>query len=477
MKAFSSQFPSDFLWGAALAANQCEGAWREDGKGISIADVVPKGSFNVTKEQIEAALADQDDKKYPKRWGIDFYHTFREDLALLAELGLKCLRVSIAWTRIFPTGEETEPNEAGLKFYDELFDCMRAHGMEPMVSIAHYEMPLHLVQKYNGWEDRRTIDFFLRYCEVILKRYASKVKYWIDFSQINYSIGEGYCSLGILEETDNPLQARYQALHHQFLAGAKLRKLAHEIRPDIMVGCMSGDATAYPLTCHPDDALEALQQNQLYFFATDVQIWGYYPPFMARYFQEHNIKIKMEEGDEALLRAYTADFHSFSYYFTRTVKAKSEQEEKEVIAGLVESQGNPYLESSDWGWPMDPVGLRIALNQYADRYHIPTFITENGIGTIDVLEADGSVHDTAHISYLKAHIEQMKLAIGDGVEILGFLQWGPIDIVSASSSEMRKRYGFIYVDLDDEGNGTGKRIRKDSFAWYQNVIESNGEIL
>lgn len=470
-------FPKDFLWGGALAANQCEGAWKEDGKGVSIADVVPKGQFGVNEKQLKEAMNDADDSKYPKRWGIDFYHTYREDIALLAGMGLKCLRVSIAWTRIFPTGEETQPNEAGLAFYDDMFDCMLEHGIEPMVTFQHYEMPLNLVLKYNGWKDRRVLEYFMHYGEVLLRRYSKKVKYWIDFCQINYSMNEGYNSLGILDEREeHPLQARFQGMHHQFVAGARLRRFARTLDADIKIGCMSGDATAYPLTCNPDDALEALQQNQFFFFANDVQILGSYPRYMARYFETNKINIEMQPGDEEVIAAYPADFHSFSYYFTRTVKAHAEGDAPINFGGLVESHGNPYLTSSEWGWQVDPVGLRIALNQYYDRYHIPTFITENGIGTVDVLQPDGTVHDKEHITYLRAHLEQMKLAIGDGVELLGFLAWGPIDIVSASSSEMKKRYGFIYVDLDDAGHGSGKRVIKDSYHWYQRVIETNGEI-
>lgn len=480
MNQYEKAFPPGFLWAGALAANQCEGAWREGGKGVSVADVVPLGKFGISRAEAEAALAgNTPDSQYPKRFGIDFYHTYREDIRLLAGTGMNGLRTSIAWTRIFPTGLEDTPNEEGLRFYDDMIDAMRENGMEPIMTISHYEMPLNLATEHGGWASRKTLECFMRFAEAVLCRYKDKVRYWIDINQINYAISDGYSSLGIFDEDhENPAQAHFQGLHHQLVAGAMVRRLAKEINPDMQMGCMCGDATAYPATCKPEDVLATLQENQLYWYTSDVQMLGYYPRYMARYFAENGICVKMEANDETLLRQFPADFHSFSYYVTRILRAlQPEEKAPRMLEGLMNGEQNPYLEASEWGWPIDPIGLRVALNLFYDRYRKPIMITENGLGTRDVPEADGSIHDIGHIQYLRAHIEQMKEAIGDGVELIGYCPWGPIDIVSASTSQMSKRYGFIYVDLDDEGKGTGKRSLKDSYHWYRQVVGSNGEQL
>lgn len=465
-------FPKDFLWGGAIAANQAEGAWNVDGKGPSVADIeiLPEEysrteivGFKHTKEEIEHALADTEGF-YPRRSAIDFYHTYKEDLALMKEMGFTCFRTSFNWTRIFPTGEEEEPNEAGLAFYDEMLDTMLAYGIEPVMTISHYEMPVHLVTNYDGFKSRHVMDCFVKYCKVLFQRYHKKVKYWIVFNQINSLGGWGeFSSLGLMEGYNQ--SDVYLAVHHQFVASAMATKIAHEIDPSLQIGLMTGDDTTYPATCRPEDVFAAAQSNQMnvYFFA-DVLLRGSYPAYALRYFEEHGIDFEMREEDLALLKEHTADFLSFSYYFTRTTSYRD---------GL---QPNPYLEKSIWGWAIDPLGFRNSLNQYWDRYHVPMFIAENGLGAIDEV-VDGAIHDDYRIAYLEGNIKAMKEAIKDGVNVFGYASWGPIDIISCSQGEMSKRYGYIYVDLDDRGKGSAQRLKKDSFYWYQHIIETNGDEL
>ncbi|MGX8850193.1 glycoside hydrolase family 1 protein [Amedibacillus sp. YH-ame10] len=466
-------FPKDFLWGGAIAANQAEGAWNEDGKGPSIADIeiLPEEysrtsivGFKHSKEEIDEALQDSVGY-YPRRSAIDFYHTYKEDLALMKEMGFRCFRTSFNWTRIFPTGEETQPNEAGLQFYDDLLDEMISLGIEPVMTISHYEIPVNLVTKYNGFKSRYVMECFVKYCEVLFKRYQSKVKYWIVFNQINSLGGWGeFSSLGLME--GYTLSDVYLGVHHQFIASAMATKIAHEINPNLQIGLMTGDDTSYPASCDPKDVFAATQANQMgVYFYSDVLLRGYYPEYALRFFNENQIDFEMKEEDMKLLKENTADYLSFSYYFTRTTKA-----------GMKEPQPNPYLEKSIWGWAIDPLGFRNSLNQYWDRYHVPMFIAENGLGAIDEV-VDGKVHDDYRISYLEGNIRAMKEAIKDGVNVFGYASWGPIDIISCSQGEMSKRYGYIYVDIDDRGNGTKKRLRKDSFYWYQEVIKTNGEQL
>ncbi|WP_339194266.1 6-phospho-beta-glucosidase [Aeribacillus sp. FSL W8-0870] len=487
MGHFEAKFPENFLWGGATAANQLEGAFDADGKGLSTADMVayvPKEkrgknghSLDVTSAEIEEILSGAaSDKIFPKRFGIDFYHRYKEDIALFAEMGFKVFRLSISWPRIFPNGDETEPNEAGLAFYDKVFDELEKYNIEPLVTLSHYEMPLGLVQKYGGWTNRKVIDFFVHYAETVFKRYKNKVKYWLTFNEINMITFSPYTGGGILtDRVENVKQAAFQGVHHQFVASALAVKACHEIIPDAKIGCMLARLEVYPETCNPDDVLKALKEDQLNLFFTDVQVRGAYPSYMKRYFAENNIHIEKLPGDDAILKQYTVDFLSFSYYMTLVASTKDDAEE--VSGNLIGGVKNPYLESSDWGWQIDPIGLRITLNKLYDRYQVPLFIVENGLGAYDKVEEDGSIHDDYRIDYLRKHIEQMKEAIGDGVELMGYTTWGPIDLVSASTSEMSKRYGFIYVDQDDFGNGTLKRLRKDSFYWYKKVIETNGEEL
>lgn len=467
-------FPKDFLWGGAIAANQAEGAWNVDGKGPSMADIelLPETysrtsvvGFKHTKEDIANALKDTEGY-YPRRTAIDFYHTYKEDLALMKEMGFTCFRTSFNWTRIFPNGDEVEPNEAGLKFYDDLIDEMLKNGIEPIMTVSHYEMPIHLVTEYHGFLDRRCIDFFVKYCEVLFQRYHSKVKYWILLNQINSLGGWGeFSSLGLLQGYDK--SDVYQATHHQFVACAKATKLAHEIDRTMQIGLMLGDDTTYPATCKPEDVFATTQKNQMnQYFYSDVLLRGEYPGYALRYFEEQNIHIDISEEDQAILKQYPADFLSFSYYFTRCTSHAHPE-------GPVD---NPYLKKSIWGWAIDPLGFRNSLNQYWDRYQVPMFIAENGLGALDEV-VDGKIHDDYRIAYLEGNIKAMKEAIKDGVHVFGYASWGPIDIISCSQGEMSKRYGYIYVDLDDRGNGSGKRLKKDSFYWYARVIESNGDKL
>lgn len=482
----NNQFPEGFLWGGATAANQLEGAYNEGGKGLSIFDMVqfvPKEERGneiemdvKSKKELEDLLAGKGGDNFPKRRGIDFYHRYKEDIALFAEMGFKTFRMSISWPRIFPNGDDREPNEEGLAFYDKVFDELLKYGIEPLVTLSHYEIPLSLVQNYNGWADRRVVDLFVNYAETVFNRYKGKVKYWLTFNEINISTLSPYIGSGILiDEVEHKEQTVYQALHHQFVASARAVKACHEIIPEAMIGCMLARMEVYPETCSPDDVLEAQKEDQMNLFFTDVQVRGYYPSYMLSYFEENDIKINMLPGDEEILLQHTVDFLSFSYYMSMVASgAPGKKKEKGNFFSGVK---NPYLESSDWGWQIDPKGLRITLKKMYDRYQVPLFIVENGLGAYDKVEEDGSINDDYRIDYMRAHIEQMKEAIKEGVDLIGYTSWGCIDLISAGTSEMSKRYGFIYVDQDDYGNGTLARSKKKSFDWYKNVIVSNGEEL
>lgn len=477
LKKAPQGFPADFLWGGAIAANQAEGAWNVDGKGISIADieVLPedydrKQIIGLKHSAAEIAEILKDEKGYyPRRFGIDFYHNYREDLALLKEMGFNSFRTSFNWARIFPQGDEDQPNEAGLVFYDNLIDEMLKLGIEPVMTICHYELPLNLVLKYGGWKNRRVVDFFMKLCKVLFERYHDKIKYWIPFNQINTACMDWgkFPALGILSEEDTPSNV-YQAVHNQFVASALAVKMAAEIDPKMQIGMMLGSMALYPATCDPKDVLTNQQQLQMFdYFYSDVLLRGEYPGYAKRYFADNDVEFEIKDGDLELLREYRAEFLSFSYYSSYLSDHRDPEE----------PQANPLLEKSAWGWSSDPVGMRIALNRYWDRYGVPLFIAENGLGALDKVEEDGSIHDQYRIDYLSSNIAQMKEAIMDGVTVFGYVMWGPIDIISCSQGEMSKRYGCIYVDRDDRGNGSGKRSKKDSFYWYQKVIESNGEKL
>lgn len=476
-------FPSNFLWGGAVAANQIEGGWDLGGKGLSVADVatykpnVDNKDYSrhvaFTLDGVTKAAQDTDTTYYPKRRGIDFYHHYKEDLALFAELGFKVLRLSIAWTRLYPTGEETEPNPEGIAFYKALFEEMQALGIEPLVTLSHYEMPLALSVKYNGWTDRRVIELFVRFCRTCFAEFGPYVKRWLTFNEIDSIIRHPFTSGGILPELSrgNELKCCYQGLHHQFVASALATKLCHEMLPGSQMGCMLTKLTTYPRTCAPQDVLATLNKNLDNYFYSDVMVWGEYPRLKWTELARKGLLPETQPEDSRILKEGCVDFISFSYYMsmTESVDPHAERTPGNTVLGVK----NPYLPSSDWGWQIDAVGLRISLVELYDRYRKPLFVVENGLGAVDTLTAGGQVHDDYRIEFFRQHFIQMEKAIENGVELLGYTSWAPIDLISASTSQMSKRYGFIYVDQDDLGNGTLKRYKKDSFAWYQKVIATN----
>lgn len=472
-------FPKDFLWGGAIAASQADGAYTEDGKLPNSSDVQPylKGLSNMEIQQLEMQGMTLDEVKknlndtthyYPKRFGIDFYHTFESDLELLAEMGFTTFRTSIDWSRVFPKGDETEPNEAALRHYDKMIDKMKSLGIEPIITMLHYETPINITLQHGGWKNKAVIDMFERYGKVLLDRFGDRVKYWIIINQINMIQIEPFLSLGICsDQYDSTEEALYQAVHNQMVASAKIQKYAKTLTYDLQIGTMIADGTVYPNSCKPDDVVLAMQHNRMQYLFTDVQLRGDYPQYALNYFRENNYSLEMTEEELKLLRENTMDYMSISYYFSQMVDSGKNVNKPDSTSV------NPHLEANPWGWNVDPQGLYNTLSQYWDRYQKPIIIAENGFGMYDKLE-DGSVHDDYRISYLGSHIEQVGRAIYDGANVIAYCAWGPIDIISCSSQQMSKRYGFIYVDLDDEGNGTGERIRKDSFYWYKQVIASNG---
>ena len=481
MKQVPETFPDNFLWGGAFAACQCEGEYDKDGRGLSTSDIheYTKGlnRAKIEKEgggtlaEIKRKAADTEGY-YPKRYGINFYHTYKDDLALLKEMGFKCFRTSISWSRIFPNGDETEPNEAGLKFYDDLIDEIIKDGMEPIITMSHYDIPLHLVTEYGGFGNRKVIDFFVNYGKVLVERFKGRVKYWIVCNQVNLVPTVQFGSLGIYDDqAENMEELMYQAVHNQFVACAKIKEVGHQIDPHAVFGTMLADCTFYPATCRPKDVVLTMKKNRMQYFFSDVQLRGEYPVYALRYFKERNINIQMEDGDEEVIRNNTMEFLAISYYYSRVVDS-----DKNDMTPM-QAEQNPNLEPTPWEWRMDPLGFYNCLSQYWDRYQIPLMIGENGFGALDTVEADGSIHDPYRIDFLKKHIEQMKECIKAGVYIFAYCAWGPIDIVSSSSAEMSKRYGFVYVDRDDFGKGSQKRLKKDSFYWYAHLIETNGSEL
>lgn len=480
MKEIPQGFPKDFMWGGAFAANQMEGAWQEDGKGLCLADINEfvdgvaldqKCNTEITTAFVRAAISSEN-RIFPKRRGIDFYHRYREDLALLGKdgLGLNTYRTSINWARIFPNGDEEQPNEAGLRFYDKLFDEVIKNGMTPMITMSHYEMPVHLALEYNGWCNKKLIDFFFRFGKTLLDRYHGKVKHWIIVNQINLIRHESFNHLGIPEDrVGNLEEAKMQGVVNEMISCAKITEYAHRHYPEAAIGMMMCGGPAYAATCDPEDVLAALKRNQMEFFYSDVLLRGNIPGYAYRYFSDNGFHIEISTEENDLLKN-TSDFMSFSYYYTRVYDAACMRNGQDAYR-------NEKLPANPWGWSVDPVGLRILLNEYYDRYQKPIYITENGIGLKDALSPDGKIHDPYRIDYYRQHIIQMREAIRDGVDLRGYYLWAPIDIVSCSSSEMSKRYGFVYVDLDDYGKGSGARIKKDSYEWLEKAIRSNGEAL
>ena len=475
----TTKFPKGFYWGGATAANQFEGGWDADGRGPSIDDHITGGTVS---EPRQITLQIEPDRLYPNHDGIDFYHHYEEDIALFAEMGFNMFRMSISWSRIFPNGDDAEPNEAGLAFYDKVFDCCKSHGIEPLVTLAHYEMPYHLIETYNGWASRELIGFFERYCQTVFERYQDKVTYWLTFNEINGGMSSMGASLstgiiqgyeGPMTGIDAPLQDCLQALHHQLVASGRVVRYAHEHYPQFKMGNMDCFILTYAATCDPADLLaNQAEMRRMNWYCSDVQVRGAYPAYARRFWADNGVELVFEEGDLQDLADGTVDFYTFSYYMSNIIGT---HDDIESTGGNIAAGGkNPYLEATDWGWQIDPQGLRYALNEIYDRYQIPLMVVENGMGAYDTVEEDGSVHDPYRIDYLKSHIRAMGEAVADGVDLIAYTWWGPIDLVSASTGEMRKRYGFIFVDKYDDGTGDYSRRRKDSFYAYQKIIKSNG---
>lgn len=479
-------FPKKFLWGGAIAAHQAEGGYFEGNKGDGVSDHITKGSKDMKRVFTPNIY---DNYTYPSHKAVDFYHHYKEDIALFAEMGFKAFRISISWSRIYPKGIEDEPNEEGLIFYENVFEECLKYEIEPIVTLMHFDMPYYLTKNYQGFSSRFVVECFEKYCQTVFTRYKDKVKYWITFNEINCAcLSEGTPSgvlevLGIYDKRTKDYSKpycsdakRYQALHNVFIASAKAVILAHEINPEFKVGCMIGYVTLYPRTCHPKDLLLTQNTDHMFNdFCGDVQVFGKYPYYMVNYFKQNNIEITFEEGDADILKQGTVDFYTFSYYMSNCISHNQNLETTDgnLLGGVI----NPYLKTSDWGWQIDPKGLRYTLNKIYDRYHIPMMIVENGLGAIDILEEDNTVHDDYRKKYLEQHIIEMEKAICDGVDLIGYTMWSPIDIVSSSTGELKKRYGLIYVDIHDDGSGNYSRIKKDSFFWYKKVIQSNGKIL
>ncbi|GFP74085.1 glycoside hydrolase family 1 protein [Clostridium fungisolvens] len=505
------RFPKNFLWGGATAANQYEGGYNEGGRGLALSDLITNGSnssprkiyYMDTKGNENSIILGmslpkgaksilKENQYYPSHKATDFYHHYKEDIKLMAEMGLKCYRMSISWTRIFPNGDDALPNEEGLKFYDSVFDELLKYNIEPVVTILHFDMPKHLADVYGGWANRRLIDFYTKYCETVFTRYKDKVKYWITINEIN--VLGGYWTLGLnsasedltdvnvekgagihIKLPDEEARAKFQALHHLMIASSYANKIGHEINADFKIGCMLALSGIYPATCHPDDVFGAYDFRRRAYLYADVMLRGYYPSYSEAIFDEYNFTLQKADGDDEILRDFPSDYFAFSYYRTTTYNRNGA---KTVTTGGQQGDSNPYLEETPWGWPIDAKGLRFVLNELYDRYQKPLFIVENGMGNVDAMEDDNSINDDYRIDYLEKHIKEMYEAVTvDGVDLMGYTWWGPIDIVSAGTGEMKKRYGFIYVDMDDLGNGTLERKKKKSYYAYKNIIETNGECL
>ncbi len=475
-----SAFPKDFLWGGAFAACQLEGAWDVGNKGISVSDIQPLIDID-SRKSISAEmggslksikkLIEDDSMYFPKRHGIGFYYSYEEDLKLLKELGLRAFRTSIAWTRLFPTGEELEPNKVGVKFYDQLIEEIVKNEMEPIITISHYEMPINLSLKYGGFASEKTVKAYKRFAKFVIERYGDRVKYWIPFNQINLLYPAGFKSTGVYDDfSNNILESYYIAMHNQILCSSYCKYVAKNVGLDIKVGIMLSDRIMSPKTCNPKDIILATKRNQMEYFSADVLLKGFYPGYANRYFMDEEMSVSMSDDELAFISNNTLDFLGFSQYSTRVISADS------CTMNPSTFELNPYLESSEWEWRADPIGIYNALTNYWDRYHVPIMILENGLGAEDVLKK-GEVKDNYRIDYLSKYLFYTNEALKDGVELIAYCFWAPIDVVSSSTSEMSKRYGLIYVDMDDFGNGTKKRVKKKSFYWLKRVIETNGQLL
>ncbi|EPC7978935.1 6-phospho-beta-glucosidase [Yersinia enterocolitica] len=469
-----STFPDGFLWGGALAANQAEGACFEGGKGLTTVDMIPHGEHRLAvKLGQEKRFTLRDDEFYPSHQAIDFYHRYKEDIALMAEMGFTVFRTSIAWSRIYPNGDELTPNAEGIAFYRDLFNECKKHNIEPLVTLCHFDVPMHLVTEYGSWRNRKMVEFFTRYARTCFEAFDGLVKYWLTFNEINILLHSPFSGAGLVfEPNENQEQVKYQAAHHELLASALATKIAHEVNPDNQVGCMLAGGNFYPRTCKPEDVWAALEKDRENLFFIDVQARGAYPAYTKRLFREKGISIATQVGDDDILK-HTVDFVSFSYYASRCASADM-NDHNSSAANIVKSLKNPHIQASEWGWGIDPLGLRITMNMMYDRYQKPLFLVENGLGAKDEINPQGEIEDDYRISYLREHIKAMAEAIDDGIPVIGYTSWGCIDLVSASTGEMSKRYGFVYVDRDDLGKGSLARKKKKSFYWYKKVIASNG---
>ncbi|CNE96491.1 6-phospho-beta-glucosidase [Yersinia enterocolitica] len=469
-----STFPDGFLWGGALAANQAEGACFEGGKGLTTVDMIPHGEHRLAvKLGQEKRFTLRDDEFYPSHQAIDFYHRYKEDIALMAEMGFTVFRTSIAWSRIYPNGDELTPNAEGIAFYRDLFNECKKHNIEPLVTLCHFDVPMHLVTEYGSWRNRKMVEFFTRYARTCFEAFDGLVKYWLTFNEINILLHSPFSGAGLVfEPNENQEQVKYQAAHHELLASALATKIAHEVNPENQVGCMLAGGNFYPRTCKPEDVWAALEKDRENLFFIDVQARGAYPAYTKRLFREKGISIATQVGDDDILK-HTVDFVSFSYYASRCASADM-NDHNSSAANIVKSLKNPHIQASEWGWGIDPLGLRITMNMMYDRYQKPLFLVENGLGAKDEINPQGEIEDDYRISYLREHIKAMAEAIDDGIPVIGYTSWGCIDLVSASTGEMSKRYGFVYVDRDDLGKGSLARKKKKSFYWYKKVIASNG---
>lgn len=472
-----ARFPEGFLWGGALAANQAEGAHLEGGKGLTTVDMIPHGPNRMAvKLGQEKRFSPRDDEFYPSHGAIDFYHRYKDDIALMAEMGFTVFRTSIAWSRIYPRGDEREPNAEGIAFYRALFEECKKHGIEPLVTLCHFDVPMHLVTEYGSWRNRQMVTFFTRYARTCFEAFDGLVKYWLTFNEINILLHSPFSGAGLVfEEGEHQEQVKYQAAHHELIASALATRIAHEVNPANQVGCMLAGGSFYPYSCKPEDVWAALQKERENLLFIDVQARGAYPAYAARVFRDKGVVLVKEPGDDEILQ-HTVDFVSFSYYASRCAAADMNQGNTSE-ANVVKSLKNPYIEVSEWGWGIDPLGLRITINTLHDRYQKPLFLVENGLGAVDEVNEQGEIEDDYRIAYLREHIQAMGDAIEDGIPLMGYTSWGCIDLVSASTGEMSKRYGFVHVDRDDAGRGTLARRRKKSFWWYKKVIASNGEDL
>lgn len=475
-----ARLSENFLWGGATAANQCEGAYKEGGRGLSSVDVIPYGSKRVSVSNgTEKMLSCEESLFYPGHKAIDFYGHYKEDIKHMAEMGFKCYRLSIAWTRIFPNGDEDSPNEEGLKFYDEIFDECLKYGIQPVVTICHFDTPIHLIKKFGGWKSRQMIDCYVKYSETLFRRYKGKVNYWITVNEINMLMHLPFMGAGIVfEDNENQEQVKYQAAHYELIASALVTKIGRDIDPDNRIGCMLAAGNVYPYTCDPKDIFESMERDRDNYFFVDIQSRGEYPGYAKKRMERLGVKLDIQPGDEKILKENTVDFISISYYSSRLISADPKKQAEVAEGNAFATLKNPYLKESEWGWQIDPLGFRITLNSLYDRYQKPIFIVENGLGADDKLSDDGKIYDDYRIDYMKSHIDAMKKAVlEDGVEIIGYTSWGWIDLVSASTGEMKKRYGFVHVDRQNDGTGSYERRKKKSFYWYQRVIETQGENL